>query len=438
MNTLESSPLSPLVQFDVSSAQPRRYRRSKLKPSHILRKLYSAAMNVTKNQLGLAIDMSYITDNIVVSSYPVVTFPKVMYRNKLSDLIQYLDYRHGVSNWKIYNLKVELGPADYKDEDLWSEVNQRRAHVEEWQNKLGVGNLSMDQNEEVASETERKIPVNPGIIKDIVVRTGWLDHCPPPFVVLQDIIRDMHSFLDESPSNVVVVHCKMGKGRSGTVVSAYLMKYKLYSFEMAMESFGTGRFKHGISKGVTIQSQLRYLMYHETFLTLSQETQERFLCSMRLQETFRITSIKLIKPFLLLGKGIFSYSIKFQKYNPRRTGLIDMEEIRINRDEFPTEPVDSNILSFPITVTSPDIRIQFLMHPKAIGNTSIEFPNLLDPCLWLNLPCESLKLRGEFNDLAADGPVVISAAWEQLDGANGTANKGMKLFEAIALEVSNV
>ena len=33
----------------------------------------------------------------------------------------------------------------------------------------------------------------------------------------------MHSFLQEDEQNVVAVHCKAGKGRTGTVIAAYML-----------------------------------------------------------------------------------------------------------------------------------------------------------------------------------------------------------------------
>ena len=37
------------------------------------------------------------------------------------------------------------------------------------------------------------------------------------------VCQDMHAFLEADENNVVAVHCKAGKGRTGTVIAAYFL-----------------------------------------------------------------------------------------------------------------------------------------------------------------------------------------------------------------------
>jgi protein-tyrosine phosphatase len=44
------------------------------------------------------------------------------------------------------------------------------------------------------------------------------DHNPPLFDMLVAFVRRAESFMDETPHNVIAVHCKGGKGRTGTLL----------------------------------------------------------------------------------------------------------------------------------------------------------------------------------------------------------------------------
>lgn len=49
-----------------------------------------------------------------------------------------------------------------------------------------------------------------------------MDHHPPPFELLLCVVQAMRAFLAEHAENVVVVHCKAGRGRTGVVISSFL------------------------------------------------------------------------------------------------------------------------------------------------------------------------------------------------------------------------
>lgn len=60
---------------------------------------------------------------------------------------------------------------------------------------------------------------------------------------------------------VVVVHCKAGKGRSGTVACSYLISEDGWSVKDALERFTERRMRQGFGAGISIPSQLRWVGY---------------------------------------------------------------------------------------------------------------------------------------------------------------------------------
>ncbi len=66
----------------------------------------------------------------------------------------------------------------------------------------------------------------------------------------------MHAWLLKDDDNVIAVHCKAGKGRTGLIISAYLVHAGLAPHTTAaLKMFGDIRTHDG--KGVTIPSQMR-------------------------------------------------------------------------------------------------------------------------------------------------------------------------------------
>ena len=54
-------------------------------------------------------------------------------------------------------------------------------------------------------------------------RYPFPDHNPPPMELILPCCQHIHSFLQKHDDNVVAVHCKAGKGRTGLMIVAYLM-----------------------------------------------------------------------------------------------------------------------------------------------------------------------------------------------------------------------
>lgn len=99
----------------------------------------------------------------------------------------------------------------------------------------------------------------------------WPDHHPPPFALIPNIMGSMRNWLEPSESKdgpkpgarVAVVHCKAGKGRSGTIATGYLVSQQGWKKEDALRRFTERRMRVGFGSGVSIPSQVRYVGYME-------------------------------------------------------------------------------------------------------------------------------------------------------------------------------
>nr|XP_047124178.1 phosphatidylinositol 3,4,5-trisphosphate 3-phosphatase and dual-specificity protein phosphatase PTEN [Hydra vulgaris] len=94
---------------------------------------------------------------------------------------------------------------------------------------------------------------------------GFKDHCAPPFELIEQSCVDMDNWLTKDVENVAIVHCKDGKGRTGTMICAYLLYKGFYdNAKDAMDYYAVSRTEN--KKGVTIPSQKRYIEYFSYYL----------------------------------------------------------------------------------------------------------------------------------------------------------------------------
>merc|ERR1719330_624753 len=80
------------------------------------------------------------------------------------------------------------------------------------------------------------------------------DHNPCRLKDLLVLCRDIEEYLHASKQNVVAIHCKAGKGRTGLVIASYLLHCREFSSAHdALADYGQLRTHN--AKGVTIPSQ---------------------------------------------------------------------------------------------------------------------------------------------------------------------------------------
>lgn len=165
------------------------------------------------------LDLTYITSRVLVCSEPVNTqFPYWLFKNNINDILEFLNSRYK-DHWMVYNLQQEQ--SKYLDCQVFGNIEH----------------------------------------------FAFPDHNPPPFHMLVRIVQSIEDYLRLDKDNVVLIHCKAGKGRTGTVVCSYLMKHYGMTASMANAYYTEKRMRFG--EGVSIKSQKRYLGYFEQYRNAS-------------------------------------------------------------------------------------------------------------------------------------------------------------------------
>jgi phosphatidylinositol-3,4,5-trisphosphate 3-phosphatase and dual-specificity protein phosphatase PTEN len=99
----------------------------------------------------------------------------------------------------------------------------------------------------------------------VVESYHFYDHEAPSWDIMIPICKSIEEWHNKDSSNVAVVHCKAGKGRTGTIISAYMLYTKMFSnADDSLKFYGEMRTKN--KKGVTIPSQKRYVHYLDVSL----------------------------------------------------------------------------------------------------------------------------------------------------------------------------
>ena len=162
---------------------------------------------------GYDLDLSYITPRIIAMGLPSTSL-EALYRNNMTDVLNFFNERHH-EHYKVYNLCEEKNYAP-----------------------------------------------------DIFYKQGYFpfqDHEAPPLNLIRPFCEDAKKFMDEDPKNVVAIHCLAGKGRTGTLISCFLLYLGVLDTAAdCLKYYGMMRVDNG--RGVTVPSQIRYVFYFEQIL----------------------------------------------------------------------------------------------------------------------------------------------------------------------------
>ncbi|KAL8766823.1 MAG: hypothetical protein Q9209_006481 [Squamulea sp. 1 TL-2023] len=355
------------------------------------------------------LDLCYVTDNIIATSGPSSTFPQRAYRNPTDALVKYLDYKHS-THWAIWEFRAE--GTGYPDSEVYGRI--------------------------------RHYP--------------WPDHHPPPFALVPNIVASMRDWLkgpDTNPRRVVVVHCKAGKGRSGTAACSYLISEEGWTVEDALFRFTTRRMRSGFGAGVSIPSQLRWIRYVDQWTKHQKLYVERQVEITEIHVWGLRDGVKVaVEGYIDEGRTIKN----FHTFNRYERIAIDNEAEHPDSTTSPAIPTSSQ--SLPIS----ESRIP-TAEPQRTASSGLEAGDsavIFRPAQSIVLPtndiCVDLERRNKatygwtmvtsvahvwFNvffeghgaenhgDAATNG--VFEIPWDAMDGIKGSARKGTRALDRLAV-----
>jgi len=168
---------------------------------------------------GFDLDLTYITDRIIAMSFPS-SGKTSMYRNPISEVSRFFNTKHA-DHYKLYNLCSER-----KYETHWFNESVERVLID--------------------------------------------DHNVPRLSQLLQYCYSVDEWMKKDEKNIIAIHCKGGKGRTGTCVAAWMIySGQFKTAEEALNYFGvrrTDKAKGLRFQGVETPSQSRYVGYLERVL----------------------------------------------------------------------------------------------------------------------------------------------------------------------------
>lgn len=186
------------------------------------------------------LDLCYITERVIAMSFPSSGL-MAFYRNPIHEVVRFFETRHK-DHYKIYNLCSE---RDY-DESLFHNRVER---------------ICID------------------------------DHNVPSLKKMVEFCSDVREWMAADKRNIIAVHCKGGKGRTGTIICVWLIDCGLFhDAKDVLEYFGDRRTDLTVGKmfqGVQTPSQSRYVGY---FQKLKQE----YCGNLPEKKQLNLISIKII------------------------------------------------------------------------------------------------------------------------------------------------
>ncbi|KAG6079342.1 hypothetical protein E4U16_001097 [Claviceps sp. LM84 group G4] len=214
------------------------------------------------------LDLCYVTDFIIATSGPSQTYPQLAYRNPLDQLVAFLDAKHG-DNWAIWEFRAE--GTGYPDEAVYGRVRHYpwpdhhpppfrlvpiiMAGMRNWLHGGALPDSKQTPRSTPHLSTQETTSSSSSSSSAAAAAASEKTESPPT----SSRSRGATTARDEK--RVVVVHCKAGKGRSGTMATSYLVSEEGWTPEDALARFTAQRMRPKFGAGVSIPSQLRWVSY---------------------------------------------------------------------------------------------------------------------------------------------------------------------------------
>ena len=369
------------------------------------------------------LDLCYVTDNIIATSGPSGTYPQIAYRNPLKDLVKFLDSKHG-KEWAIWEFRAE--GTGYPDSEVYNRVHHY----------------------------------------------PWPDHHPPPFALVPLIMASMRNWLKEKDAKgrVVVVHCKAGKGRSGTMASSYLISEEGWTPEDAMQRFTERRMRPGFGVGISIPSQRRWITYVDRWTKHGKHYIERPVEILEVHVWGLKDGVKIvIEGYVEEGKVIKKFHTFTSSEREivkgtisRDTGFADValeafgRKKSVKKEQNPTnvesgknedgldgtasqadpkireiQPAGGDVVFRPssrVVLPSSDVNIDFERRNKTnLGGLTMV---TAVAHVWFNIFFEG---QGPENGGVPDDSGVFEIDFDAMDGIKGSSRKGTRAFDKISV-----
>ncbi|CAG00470.1 unnamed protein product [Tetraodon nigroviridis] len=165
---------------------------------------------------GFDLDLTYVTDRVIAMSFPS-SGKQSFYRNPIKEVARFLDTKHE-GHYKVYNLCSEKG-------------------------------------------------YDPQFFHYRVERVFIDDHNVPSLEDMLKYTASVREWMTAHPENIIAIHCKGGKGRTGTMICTWLIDSDQFeSAQDSLEYFGerrTDKSRSSKFQGVETPSQSRYVGYYE-------------------------------------------------------------------------------------------------------------------------------------------------------------------------------